>query len=52
MASGNTNPFIDRVLDYLYRLQITDIRASGRNERDELAPVQTALPQLVFKDLR
>src|SRR5262249_29772282 len=38
------------VLDYLYRLQITDIRANGRNERDELGAVQSALSQLVFKD--
>jgi hypothetical protein len=38
------------VLDYLYRLQITDIRANGRNERDELGAVQSALSQLIFKD--
>jgi len=38
------------VLDYLYRLQTTDIRANGRNERDELGAVQSALSQLIFKD--
>jgi len=38
------------VLDHLYRLQITDIRANGRNERDELGAVQSALSQLIFKD--
>jgi hypothetical protein len=38
------------VLDYLYRLQITHIRANGRNERDEFGAVQSALSQLIFKD--
>ena len=37
-------------LDYLYRLQITDIAATGANNRDELGAVQSALSQLIFKD--
>jgi hypothetical protein len=39
----------ERILEYLYRLQISDIEATGRNERDELGAVQTALSQLIFK---
>jgi hypothetical protein len=39
-----------RMLDYLYRLQISDIAATGENHRDELAAVQSALSQLIFKD--
>ena len=39
-----------RVLDYLYRLQISDIAATGANHRDELGAVQSALSQLIFKD--
>src|SRR5262249_45615408 len=39
-----------RVLDYLYRLQITDIAGTGSNNRDELGAVQSALSQLIFKD--
>ena len=39
-----------RTLDYLWRLQITDVRATGRNDRDELGAVQSALSQLIFKD--
>src|SRR5262249_23575387 len=38
------------VANYLYRLQITDIAANGRNDRDELGAVQTALSQIIFKD--
>lgn len=37
-------------LDRLYRLQISDIRATGVNHRDELGATQTALSQLIFKD--
>jgi hypothetical protein len=37
-------------LDYLYRLQTTDIQSTGQNNRDELAAVQSALSQLIFKD--
>lgn len=37
-------------LDRLWRLQVTDIRATGRNNRDELGALQTALSQLIFKD--
>lgn len=37
-------------LDGLWRLQISDIRATGRNNRDELGAMQTALSQLIFKD--
>ena len=39
-----------RVIDALYRLQISDIAATGRNHRDELGALQTALSQLIFKD--
>jgi hypothetical protein len=39
-----------RVIDRLYRLQISDIAATGRNHRDELGALQTALSQLIFKD--
>jgi hypothetical protein len=39
-----------KTLDYLYRLQISDIEATGRNNRDELGAVQSALSQLIFKD--
>jgi hypothetical protein len=39
-----------RTLAYLYRLQISDIAATGRNNRDELGAVQSALSQLIFKD--
>ena len=38
------------MLDYLYRLQTSDIYATGANNRDELGAVQTALSQLIFKD--
>ncbi len=38
------------VLDYLYRLQISDIANTGINNRDELGAVQSALSQLIFKD--
>src|SRR6266568_3614354 len=38
------------VLDYLYRLQISDIAKTGINNRDELGAVQSALSQLIFKD--
>ncbi len=37
-------------LDYLYRLQISDIAGTGANHRDELGAVQSALSQLIFKD--
>jgi hypothetical protein len=37
-------------LDYLYRLQITDIQATKMSRRDELGALQTALSQLIFKD--
>jgi hypothetical protein len=36
-------------LDYLFRLQITDIARTGVNQRDELGAVQSALCQLIFK---
>jgi len=36
--------------NYLHRLQISDIAASGRNERAELGAVQTAMSQLICKD--
>lgn len=39
-----------RVIGYLWRLQITDIKPTGINSRDELGAVQTALAQLFFKD--
>ncbi len=39
-----------RTLDYLYRLQISDIADTGANNRDELGAVQSALSQLIFKD--
>jgi hypothetical protein len=38
------------VLNYLYDLQTTDIARTGRNNRDELGAVQSALSQLIFKD--
>lgn len=38
------------VLDRLWRLQTSDIRGTGRNNRDELGATQTALSQLIFKD--
>ncbi len=38
------------MLDYLYRLQTSDIYTTGKNNRDELGAVQTALSQLIFKD--
>ena len=38
------------VLDRLWRLQVSDIRGTGRNNRDELGATQTALSQLIFKD--
>src|SRR5712664_543567 len=37
-------------LDLLYRLQITDIRNTRKNQRDELGAMQTALSQMIFKD--
>ena len=37
-------------LDRLWQLQISDIRTTGRNNRDELGAMQTALSQLIFKD--
>src|SRR5262249_17494310 len=36
--------------DYLWGLQASDIAATGRNNRDELAAVQSAFAQLIFKD--
>jgi hypothetical protein len=39
-----------RVIDALWRIQISDIAATGRNHRDELGALQTALSQLIFKD--
>jgi hypothetical protein len=38
------------VLYRLWQLQISDIRTTGRNNRDELGAMQTALSQLIFKD--
>ena len=38
------------LLGYLFELQISDIAATGRNNRAELGAVQTALSQLIFKD--
>ena len=35
---------------YLWRLQISDIAVTGRNDRDELGAVQSALSQLFYKD--
>jgi hypothetical protein len=39
-----------RVMGNLWRLQISDIKATGINYRDELGATQTALAQLLFKD--
>ena len=38
------------VMNYLWRLQISDIRQTGINLRDELSAVQTAIAQLLYKD--
>jgi hypothetical protein len=40
----------DRLRDYLFRLQITDINSTGKNNRDELGAAHSALSQLIFKD--
>jgi hypothetical protein len=48
--------FMDRLqdaqatLDFLWRLQITDIRNTRKNQRDELGALQTALSQIISKD--
>jgi hypothetical protein len=39
-----------RLLGYLWELQISDIARTGRNDRDELGAVESALTQLFFKD--
>ena len=38
------------LMNYLYRLQFSDIIQTGRNNRGELGAVQSALSQLIFKD--
>jgi hypothetical protein len=38
------------IRSYLHDLQTTDILKTGRNNRDELGAVQSALSQLIFKD--
>ena len=35
---------------YLWRLQTSDVAVTGRNDRDELGAVQSALSQLFYKD--
>lgn len=46
--SDLTDPLV--LQDYLWRLQVSDIAATGKNNRDELGAVQTAFAQLIYKD--
>jgi hypothetical protein len=39
-----------RLIDRMWHLQITDIAATGFNNRDELGAMQSAFSQLIFKD--
>jgi hypothetical protein len=48
--AGEWSPDGLRRADYLYRLQITDIRANGETSGTSFGAVQSALSQLIFKD--